>query len=416
MNLYRTLLWWLALALLGALLWDWLASDPGELVLRLRGYTVTTSVAFALLVWALLWLALWALLWLAQLPLRAWRRHLSRRARNRLVAGLEALQQGRWERAGELLEKAAAERAVRGPALLAARRAAEARGDFEASARLQAALAAHDPLAAALAQAERLLAQGRPEDVLATLQALGDRSLPPSALLLQIEAQLALGRGHRATGELDRLRRDQALPPETLAALELRLAAAALREAVAVDTLQQRWQATPRRLQEQPAVAGAYAERAVALGREQDGIDALAQALSRHWDEDWVARFCRLPAATAGSRLQSAEDWLARHPASPALLTGLGRLCLQQQLWGKADDFLHRAIAQGAGSEAWELLGQAWAVQGEAERAQIAFANALRAGRGEPPLALGGRPLREQIADQAVAELRNEHGLPLLPR
>jgi HemY protein len=46
----------------------------------------------------------------------------------------------------------------------------------------------------------------------------------------------------------------------------------------------------------------------------------------------------------------------------------------------------------------------------------VAYANALRVSRGEAPLALDGRSLREQIADQAVAELRNEHGIPQLPR
>ncbi|HEX5755306.1 MAG TPA: heme biosynthesis HemY N-terminal domain-containing protein [Arenimonas sp.] len=416
MNLYRTLLWWLLLALVGALAWEWMASDPGELIVRMRGQTITTSVAFALAVWIVLWVALWALWWLARLPLQAWRQHRQRQARNRLIAGLEALQQGRWRRAGDLLEKAAQDPQARSPALLGARRAAEARGDFEASARLQAELATHDAQAAALEQATRLLGQGRPEDALVTLRGLGEPTLPPSGLLLQIEAQLALGRGHQATPALDRLRREQALPPEALAALELRLAAASLREALGSDTLAQRWQATPRRLQELPAVAGAYAERTVAIGRENEGIEALATALTQHWDEDWVARFCRLPASSAGGRLASGEAWLAAHPESPALLTGLGRLCLQQQLWGKADDFLHRALAHGAGSEAWELLGQSFALQGDATRAQIAFANALRATRDEKPLALSGRPLREQIADQAVAEQRNEHGLPLLPR
>ena len=76
--------------------------------------------------------------------------------------------------------------------------------------------------------------------------------------------------------------------------------------------------------------------------------------------------------------------------------------------------YLHRALAQGAGAEAWELLGHAWTAQEDPARAQIAYANALRLARGEAPLALGGRSLREQIADQAVAEYRNEHGIPHL--
>ena len=61
------------------------------------------------------------------------------------------------------------------------------------------------------------------------------------------------------------------------------------------------------------------------------------------------------------------------------------------------------------------VFGGLFAARGD-DRAAIAYANALRLGRGEAPLSLGGRSLRDQIADEAVAELRNEHGLPLLPK
>lgn len=128
-----------------------------------------------------------------------------------------------------------------------------------------------------------------------------------------------------------------------------------------------------------------------------------------------MAIYGRLPAGRDPARLSRAEAWLAAHAASPALLVTLGQLCLAQRLWGKAEDFLHRALAQGAGAEAWELLGHAWTAQNDSARAMIAYANALRLPRGEAPLALSGRSLREQIADQAVAERRNEHGIPLLP-
>jgi len=36
--------------------------------------------------------------------------------------------------------------------------------------------------------------------------------------------------------------------------------------------------------------------------------------------------------------------------------------------------------------------------------------------REQIPLLLTGQSLREQIASQAVAEIRNEHGFPLLPK
>lgn len=414
MNLYRSLLWWLALAVLGALGWHWFSQDLGDVVVRYRGLTYTTTLAYFVLAWGLLWFALWALWWLLRLPFKAWRRHAHTLARNRLVSGLEALHQGRWQRAEQLLAKAATETPLRTPALLGARRAADARGDAEAAARHHAALLAHDPGAAALEQAERLLGQGKPDETLDVL-AGQPGPLPPRAAWLRAEAQVAAGRAMDAQAALNTLRRDQVADADALAALETRITAATLDQAPQADELQQRWHALPQRLRLAAPVASAFAQRAAALGMEDAGAHAVADALEANWDESLAALFGRLPPGREGKRLARAEAWLAAHPSSPGLLTALGCLCRAQELWGKAEDYLHRALAQGAGADAWESLGHVFTAQGDAGRAQIAYANALRLGREEPPLALGGRSLREQIADAAVAEVRNAHGIPLLP-
>jgi HemY protein len=412
-NLYRSLLWWLALAALGALGWTWFSQDMGDVVVRFRGLTYTTTLAYFVIAWALLWFALWALAWLLKLPVQAWRRHARQLARSRLATGLEALHQGRWQRAESLLLKAAEEPLLRTPALIGARRAADGRGDVEAAARHQAALLAQDPQAAALEQATRLAAQQRHEDVLAALAPFANP--PPAALLLQARALAGSGRAHEAQAQLNALRREQALSADGLSALEIELTAAALAQSPQADGLVQRWNALPQRLQHAPAVVAAFAIRSAQLGLEDLGAEALAEALDAQWNETLVAIYGRLPAGRDPGRLARAEGWLAAHAASPALLVTLGQLCVVQKLWGKAGDFLHRALAQGAGAEAWELLGHAWTAQNDSERAMIAYANALRVSREEAPLALGGRSLREQIADEAVAELRNEHGIPLLP-
>ena len=85
-----------------------------------------------------------------------------------------------------------------------------------------------------------------------------------------------------------------------------------------------------------------------------------------------------------------------------------------RQQFGSAAEVINRAIAQGAGSDAWEELGHVYTAQNDAPRAQSSYANALRLQRGEPARALGDRSLREIIADEAVAEQRDEHGLPRL--
>ncbi len=410
MNLYRSLLLWLALAVLGALGWHWFSQDLGDVVIRFRGLTYTTTLAFLVVAWGLLWFALWALGWLLGLPLRAWRRHARTQARNRLVSGLEALHQGRHARAAELLGKAAEEPDVRTVALQGARRAALAAGDLEAAARHQSALAAHAPMAAALDLAERLLGEGRAEEALAAL-AVPNASPTPRGLRLQAEALSAAGRAAEALNLLPALKREQAVDADALAALEARYSAAALAQSAQADALLQRWRALPGRLQLHTAVVAAFARRAAALGLEDEGLQALAAALEAGWDESLATLYGELPAGRGEARRARAEAWLARHPSSPGLLLTLGRLAEG----GAAEEFLHRAIAQGGGAAAWEALADRYAARGD-ERAAIAYANALRLARGETPLSLGGRSLREQIAAEAVAEQRNEHGLPLLPR
>lgn len=412
MNLYRSLLWWLALAALGALGWSWFSQDLGDVVVRFRGLTYTTTLAYFVVAWGLLWFALWGAWWLLKLPLQAWRRQARQQARNRLVSGLEALHQGRWQRAESLLAKAARDATVRTPALLGARRAAVAAGNVEGAALHQAALLSHDAPGAALEQATQLAGLGRHEEVLSALATMAP-PLPPRAMLLQARALAATGRAQDATAQLNALRREQALPPEQLAALELELAADALSQAQA-DTLLQRWNAHPLRLQQAAPVAAAFARRATQLGFEKPGADALADAIDAQWDESLVALFGQLPAHRDTPRLPRAEAWVPAHGDSPALLVTLARLHLQQQQWSKAEANLHRALAHGAGADAWEALGDTLVAQNDSARAALAYANALRTSRSESPLALDGRTLREQIADQAVPELRNEHGIPQL--
>ena len=51
------------------------------------------------------------------------------------------------------------------------------------------------------------------------------------------------------------------------------------------------------------------------------------------------------PAGDVLGRIAQAEKWLQRMPRDGALLLTLGRLCRQQQLWGKARSYVEAALA-----------------------------------------------------------------------
>lgn len=417
MMLFWRLLALLALAALGALAWHLLAADPGYVLVTLRGYSVESTLVVAIAAVLVAWLLVRVLVWLLRLPFRAWRRHARKVARERLAGGLLALHEGRWARAEKLLTRAASDPLHRLPALLAALRAAEARGDTDNVATLRSRVAENgDTVALAMFDAEALLRRDQPAAALDTLAAAGaNTTLPPRGIELKMLAQVRSGHAQDAVALLPMLRQSQLLEGAALDAFEAEVTAASLRQTRNADELAQRWEVASRSQRQHVLVVGAYAERAAALGLEDQAAAAIEHALKKQWAEPLARLYGHVPRGQRGSPLKAAEHWLKSQPNSPALLLALGRLCREEALWGKAEDYLHRALAQGAGPEAWEELGHAHAAQRDDARARHAYANALGIARGDTVLPMPGRGLRELIQDEAVAEERSAMGVPRLP-
>lgn len=418
MKAFRTVLVMLLLVAAGVFGAQWLtharSHGMGEVLLRVGGYEYSATLPGAVLAFLVAVLLLWLLWKLVSLPFRAWGRFRRKQSRARLTEGLEALHGGHWSRAEKLLQRAAEDDEVGTIARTAAIRAADARGDAGAADAHLAALAQRNAGAHALAQAERMLAQQRPGDALAALDAPAAQPLPPRGLALRAEALAATGRAGEAYGMLGPLKQQQALAPSAYAALESRLAAQAIREAADANVLAERWETLPKPLRAEPAIVAAYAERASALRWDDAAARSLEQAIDTHWDESLVALYGRLPIGKLDSRRASAQRWLQAHPASPALLVALAQLARLQGQWPQAQEFLRRALAQGASAEAWEELGHGFAAAGQEELARRSYANALNEKRGVAATELPGRDMKQKIYDEAVVEERDEHGVPRL--
>jgi HemY protein len=262
--------------------------------------------------------------------------------------------------------------------------------------------------------ADRAMARQNPAEALLALDSPAAQPLPPRGVALRAQAMAASGRAGEAYGLLGSLKQQQALSPSDQAALESQLAAQALHEAGDANVLAERWETMPKPLRTDATIVSAYAERAAALRWDDAAAHSLEQAIDVRWDESLVALYGRLPIGKLDSRRASAQRWLQTHPASPALLVTLAQLARQQGQWPQAQEFLHRALAQGASAEAWEELGHGFAAAGQEELARRSYANALNARRGEATVELPGRDLKQKIFDEAVIEERDEHGVPRL--
>jgi HemY protein len=344
-------------------------------------------------------------------PFAGWRRRRDRLARARLGEGLDALHHGHYTRAEGLLAQAADDDpTVAGQARLAAARAAWARGDH-AAARAYLQRLDDDANAAtrAIALAELALAEQRPTDALVALDASAAQPLPPRGLLLRADALAASGQADAAYGLLGSLRKQDALPAARLEELQERWAAASLREAADRNALAARWDALGKPLRSEPAVVEAYASRASDLGWDEAAPQALEQALATRWDEDLATRYADYAAARPDLARGQLERWLQVHPRSPALLFALARTARAHGDWPRAEELLQRALAEGAGAPAWEELGHGFSQAGDESRARLAYANALRALRNEPAVAIPGGAW---TAEPPTPEMRDVHGIP----
>lgn len=390
----------------------------GEVIYRYGGNDYRSTVPQVALMALVGLLVLWLLWSLLASPFRAWGRYRRKQGRARLIDGIQAHEQGQWQRAEKLLETAAEDKDVAAVAMVTAVRSAQARDDQAAVNQYLQRLASEDATLHALLQAERLLAQERPVDAINLLDNATIQPLPPRGLWLRTEALARADRAHEAYGQLGALRKQKVLPDEAVAELETRLAAQSLLEAGDVNALAAQWEATPKALRSDPDVVSAYALRAVALDWDEPALLNLEQALDTRWDESLVTLYGQMPVDKLATRQANLQRWLGNQPASPALLLALGRIATRQRQHSLAEDYLHRAIAAGAGPAAWEALGQLFVDRGEPALASQCFANALRQQRGDDSIALARAnatvaPLEPVVPERATVEEQSLMSQPL---
>ncbi|MGB4063842.1 MAG: heme biosynthesis protein HemY [Azonexus sp.] len=93
----------------------------------------------------------------------------------------------------------------------------------------------------------------------------------------------------------------------------------------------------------------AAARALVVLGAEaetQKLIETVLDAVkNEEWQPELVAIYGRLTNSEQTARIAKAEGWLRQHPDDARLLKALGRMCIRQRLWGKAQSYLEASLS-----------------------------------------------------------------------
>ncbi len=381
-----------AAALLGLAI----AEHPGYVLIAYRNFRFESSLWATLALVAVLWLVIWGIKVLIELlttsggVVNPWsRRNRSRRVQIAIEQGQMDLAEGRWASAQKHLHRAA--EAERQPLLyyLGAARAANEQGLYEESDRLLERALERQPqaeLAIALSHAQLQTDRNDTEGALATLQAMRERHPHSIQVLRQLQ------RLHQQRGDwsalirlLPELRKNKILPAAELADLERRawgenLSLAAHRDedgSVSLQSLTRAWQQLTSAQRQEPQLVLAYAEQLRQLGAQAEAEEVLRTALKRQYDSHLVRLYGLLRGADPDRQLKLAEGWLKEHPQDPSLLLTLGRLCLQNSLWGKARDYLESSLRVQRNPEACAELARLLARLGDTEQSNQLFQEGL---------------------------------------
>ena len=373
-----------------------ISEDAGYVLVAYKNFRYESSLWASLAVLVILWLVIWGIKLLVELfsvstgLVNPWsRRNRSRRIQLAIEQGQMDLAEGRWASAQKHLTRAA--EAERQPLLfyLGAARAANELGRYEESDSLLERALERQPqaeLAIALNHAQLQVDRADTEGALSTLQAMHERHPHNVQVLRQLQ------RLHQQRGDwsalirlLPELRKDKVLPAQELAELERRawgqnLGLAAQRDTggeAGLQSLTLAWQQLTSAQRQEPALVLAYAEQLRRLGAQSEAEEVVRGALKRTYDSHLVRLYGLLRGIDPVKQLQTAEGWLKAHPADASLLLTLGRLCLQNSLWGKARDYFESSLKLERNPETCAELARLLAQLGDTARSNQLFQEGL---------------------------------------
>ncbi len=375
--------------LAGAFGAHFLMQDVGYVLINMRGYAVEMSVPGLILALAAFYLAIRIVIHLFRAPRRlgqAAGAYRSRRARKQYTRGLIAIAEGNTSKGERLLTRGA--RRSEAPLLnyLAAARAAQAQGADERRDNWLLLAREEEPaaeVAVLLTQAELQVERGQFEEAVRSLEKVGETA-PNHGRRLML-----LARAYRAQGDwsalrdiLPRLNKSKAMAQADLEALQRDMCTALMEQAASEcdgNKVDEVWNALPNSIRANPRLFSTYTRAASRCGGHDKLEKSVRKVLKTTWDPELVALYGELETSRPAAHLAHIEAWLARRGDDPVLLLAAARLCIQNQLWGKARSYLESSLALSPNAQGYRVYGQLLEKMGESDGAAEAFRLGLEA-------------------------------------
>jgi HemY protein len=404
----RFSLWALTALILGALATHFLLQDRGYVLIEFRGYLLQMSVPGLIVLLLLLYAGVRVLLavWRAPRALgEQLAEHRARRATRRLTEGVMQLAEGRWNKAEKLLAGGARRNEAALLNYLMAARAAQLQGAGDRRDQwLQKALEERPDAAATilLTRAELQFEAGEFNSALATLRHLME-SQPDNAVALGLLArtQAELADWPAVLELLPRLKYTN-LEPAVLEKLACEALERYSRDSdITHEAFEKTWSGLPSALRRAPSLLRVRALVLQRLDHADQAETELRGYLRREWHAVLVATYGEIISSDPREQLRRAEKWLDRHADDPVLLLAAARLCIANELWGKARSYLESSLAIAARPESYALYAGLLEKLGEPDGAAQAWRSGLGLVTGRnalpAPIALASSPAAQDL-------------------
>ncbi len=229
-----------------------------------------------------------------------------------------------------------------------------------------------------LTQAELQLDREQYEQALATLRRIEENSKDHShALALLGRLYFRLQDWEQLAALLPRLRKQGRVKPATLDKWSIRVHTVNFETCGDGDAITAEMNRVPKHLKPNEKVLEAYYEALMRVGLHEKAEKDVVAALKAEWRPALVRIFGLIEGPDPTKQLKRAEGWLARHEDDPDLLLAAARLCLRNELWGKARSYLETVIALRPTPEAYQEYGRLLNQLGENDAAADAYKEGL---------------------------------------
>lgn len=196
----------------------------------------------------------------------------------------------------------------------------------------------------------------------------------PGALTLELKAQQQAGNWDEALAVLNQLEKRKSIDVTVASQLRQQAWLEKIRQQKNLDDLTACLKTIPGEFKRRGKIAAAAVRALAQHGGCSLAQQLLSDSLNAQWDSDLVALYGDCQSADdqpsgMNPQIEQAEKWLNHHRNDAGLLLSLGKLCLRQKLWGKAQNYLEASVSIAPRRAAFTALGQLAEQLGKADAA-----------------------------------------------